>query len=718
MAVGLGNGILLLDDVAYCPRLLTTLVSLRQLRKKGYYWDNETDPTTLRRRDRSIVTQLNDKYGQYVLEYCPNGIQSASFITYRKKGTQDPKHWNISSTPPKGDIHEHEGERIAVDFHDYEPGINDYTSQMLLTCRVTGYIWDYYMTNRSTASIIAIFNSFLGMMKAQHNITVKVIECDNEITEVKPQVAEFLSLRDIILEPSALYTQAQNGGAERSGGVIKEKARAMRLGAKLPHQLWPEIGRTAVYLYNRTPNYRSKWKSPYDRLYAASAKAQGIPSPERRPNQAHLRVFGCKAYAMTPKAQQKFACKLRLAPKAWIGFLVGYRSSNIYRVWIPTIDRVINTRDVIFNEDEINNGEWTKFRDELLQVSASQIAELVRRHALVDEQDDIVEPHGEDTTEAAIPVTDLADTTGQQESGETPLDPYEDIAAKTAYAPQDDHNEIAASRYPTPPESLPSALLSHSIRPTGNEDIPCEEGPKTIPWQAAFLAGIKSVPIIMTTDGKTLDKANIERYIRQGVKVHQNELPSLPRSHGDIKKHPLRSLLYQAELDHLQSHINMNSWTEIPSSDPRAAGKQILDSRFDLELNQYDIVNAFINALINEDTFMKLPPGYKKNGMILKLNKALYGLRVSPLLWQKELIKTLNELGYSQIPYEPCCFIKAGVLIFFFVDDIIIAYRQTDNNEIQTLCQKLQTRYKITGGDPIKWFLSMEVIRDRPSKKI
>lgn len=58
--------------------------------------------------------------------------------------------------------------------------------------------------------------------------------------------------------PSAPDTQAQNGGAERSRGVIKENARAMRLDANLPWELWPEITRAAVYLYNRTSNYANR----------------------------------------------------------------------------------------------------------------------------------------------------------------------------------------------------------------------------------------------------------------------------------------------------------------------------------------------------------------------------------------------------------------------------------------------------------------------------
>ena len=75
--------------------------------------------------------------------------------------------------------------------------------------------------------------------------------------------------KGIRFEPSASYTQAQNGGAESSGGVVKEKARAMRSFAKLPHDLWHEIVKSAVYLLNRTPKYNLQWKTPLDRFHTA-----------------------------------------------------------------------------------------------------------------------------------------------------------------------------------------------------------------------------------------------------------------------------------------------------------------------------------------------------------------------------------------------------------------------------------------------------------------
>ena len=55
-------------------------------------------------------------------------------------------------------------------------------------------------------------------------------------------------------------------------------------------------------------------------------------------------------------------------------------------------------------------------------------------------------------------------------------------------------------------------------------------------------------------------------------------------------------------------------------------------ARFDLELLQYDAVNAFVHAKLLDLMLIRLPPGFRKKGRVLKLDKALYGLYLSPLL--------------------------------------------------------------------------------------
>ena len=111
-------------------------------------------------------------------------------------------------------------------------------------------------------------------------------------------------------------------------------------------------------------------------------------------------------------------------------------------------------------------------------------------------------------------------------------------------------------------------------------------------------------------------------------------------------------------------------------------------------------------------------PSYRKPEQILKLEKALYGLRISPLLWQKELTATLTDLGFAPVPYKPCCFIKEGIIIFFYVDDIVCAFRKEQELTAQELIRQLKKKYQLTGGDKLQWFLRIKVVRDRDKRLI
>ena len=141
-------------------------------------------------------------------------------------------------------------------------------------------------------------------------------------------------------------------------------------------------------------------------------------------------------------------------------------------------------------------------------------------------------------------------------------------------------------------------------------------------------------------------------------------------------------------------------------------------ARFDLELIQYDVVNAFANAELPYDVFMSLLQGYRKPGKILKLNKALYGLQESLILWQRELSSTLRSLGFQLISHELCCFVKNRILVFFYIDDIVLAYWKAQESLANKLISALKKQYELTGGNELQWFLRIEVIHDHPRKLI
>jgi len=73
-----------------------------------------------------------------------------------------------------------------------------------------------------------------------------------------------------------------------------ESARAMLAQAGLPEKYWAEAVATAAYLKNKTVTRALNEKmTPYEKWYG------------RRPNLAHLRVFGCMDYAYVPDSNRK-----------------------------------------------------------------------------------------------------------------------------------------------------------------------------------------------------------------------------------------------------------------------------------------------------------------------------------------------------------------------------------------------------------------------------
>jgi len=59
-----------------------------------------------------------------------------------------------------------------------------------------------------------------------------------------------------------------------------------------------------------------------------------------------MHVYGYKTYTLDKRVKKGD----KLGPRATIGYLVGYDSTNIYRIWIPSLHKVIRTRDVTFDE--------------------------------------------------------------------------------------------------------------------------------------------------------------------------------------------------------------------------------------------------------------------------------------------------------------------------------------------------------------------------------
>jgi hypothetical protein len=83
------------------------------------------------------------------------------------------------------------------------------------------------------------------------------------------------------------------------------------------------------------------------RLEITHSSPTGSPRCAKSQTKHRPPVYGCRVYPLI----QKIPKKQKLRPRAQIGYLVGYNSSNIFRIWVPD-RKVIETRDVTFNESK------------------------------------------------------------------------------------------------------------------------------------------------------------------------------------------------------------------------------------------------------------------------------------------------------------------------------------------------------------------------------
>ena len=87
---------------------------------------------------------------------------------------------------------------------------------------------------------------------------------------------------------------------------------------------------------------------------------------------------------------------------------------------------------------------------------------------------------------------------------------------------------------------------------------------------------------------------------------------------------------------------------------------------FDLNAEQWDVTNAFVQGQLDEVVSKELPDGFKEAGFCLLLLRTLYGLRRSPRLCEK-----LKGLGLVCILEDMCIFTNDYITVLFFVDDTI-----------------------------------------------
>ena len=605
---------------------------------------------------------------------------------------------------------------------------------------------------------------------------------------------KFINKKGITWDTSPPYIHQQNGGSERSGQLIMALSRRLRISANLPKQIWPESSRCAADLANLTPVKSLGWKTPLGVLY----EHLGLETPSA----AFLYAYGSKAYVR----DVNIAKGDKMENRTYIGYLVGYDSSNIFRIWVPHRKRVIRARDVNFDETKrYNPDEVSMPLDVGVRQRIDQIIPVIEITEVIEQVDAIADTfrapntiHAEDTPKQEKDVDKFASREPQgiqqlltPDPTPTPVSsspmpvsaPTEDIPSLPDLPEDSLHGELQnispeaqllqgfmdAINTVNPPAITPAPLVA--ARGGGTTTVSADvnvdhiiSGPRIRKPlnRSAFAAHLDGGQGEMSAAFNALQKAyNPQR-------EHQNQLPLPPKNWKELMKHPKKAEFLAATkkeweavkvkgtFERVPRPANTNvlplKWVFVYKFDDNGyllkckaricvrgdlqALNHLLDTRattlaarifralmaltaaFDLDTCHLDSVNAFLNSLLDETVYCEFPEGFEEPGHCMLLLRALYGLRRAPKLWQDELSNTLKELGLQPIPEEPCVFTNGRVIVFFFVDDIVLLARKNDRKEMEDLKQKLMARYEMRDLGDVSWFLNIRITRDRDQRKL
>jgi histone deacetylase 1/2 len=131
-------------------------------------------------------------------------------------------------------------------------------------------------------------------------------------------------------------------------------------------------------------------------------------------------------------------------------------------------------------------------------------------------------------------------------------------------------------------------------------------------------------------------------------------------------------------------------------------------------LRQLDVQNAFLHDFLEEEVYMRQPPGYEDKNTpryVCKLDKALYGLKQAPRAWYSRLSGRLQKLGFKPSKADTSLFYyrKGSHVIFMliYVDDIIVA--SSSSEAIDALIRDLGKDFAIKDLEDLYYFLGIEV---------
>uniref|UniRef100_A0A0A1X768 Retrovirus-related Pol polyprotein from transposon TNT 1-94 n=1 Tax=Zeugodacus cucurbitae TaxID=28588 RepID=A0A0A1X768_ZEUCU len=528
---------------------------------------------------------------------------------------------------------------------------------------------------KEKSEVFEKFKTFKNMVENQTQKTIKKLRSDNGTEYTNNKFSEFLKECGIKRQLTVPYTPQQNGVAERVNRTIVEMARSLLVHANLKEELWGEAVHTAVYIRNRAPTKLLKHTTPYEVWY------------NKKPSVKHLRVFGARAFSLDKTHRGKFSAK----GKEYV--FVGYSEiSKAYRLYDRETRQVIIRRDVKFIENNEGLGmceckNSTKINDDLARIIVSfnncneeteQVESFV---SFTDGEDDEVENE---------PQNDSHDSDSEMRRG--PGRPKFVHTGKVG-RPRKEYQKLNSLQYGDieTPHTVKEALASEY----------------SFEWEKSMKN--EYAALVANNTWSAVDLPRGQKVIGSKWVFRIKRNPD-----GNIEKFKSRLVAKGCS-----QQLGLNYWETFSPVIRYETIRMLLAIAVEkeLHLHQIDISNAYLNSDLTEEVYIRQPEGFidsKNPDKVLKLNKAIYGLKQSGREWNSTLDIALKNFGFNPCKSEPCLYVKERDKVYsyiaVYVDDLILACPSEE--EVTNIKRKLSSKFKLQDGNTLKFFLGFEVERE------
>ncbi|WZZ27561.1 hypothetical protein YC2023_010962 [Brassica napus] len=603
--------------------------------------------------------------------------------------------------------------------------------------------------------VLDAFKNFQAYVTNQYHAKIKIFRSDNGGEYTSHAFKYHLAHHGILHQTSCPYTPQQNGVAERKNRHLMETARSLMFQANVPKRFWSDAVATACYLINRTPTKILEDQAPFEVLN------------KHKPSVEHLRVFGCLCYVLIP-GQMRSKLEARSTKAVFIGYSTTQKG---YKCYDPEGRRVLVSRDVKFVEErgyyEEKNQEdlkdLTSDKAGVLRIILEGLGIKMSQDQNSGQSEGGNEPEVQESGQKGAGLNEEGLETSLGQDGAGLNEEQREISSGSHNQGEQEQREVEASVEDVEEEEEQLDVQEQAVRvqqPELRRSTRVRKDPSSWvntrvyynaqavehPSQAvcsfaqypkahcAFMVNLDEGYIPRSYEEAIQDKEWKESVGAEAGAMIKNDTwyeSELPKGKKAVTSRWIFTIKYKADgqVERKKSRLVARGFTQTYGEDyietfAPVAKLHTIRIVLSLAVNlgwglwQMDVKNAFLQGELEDEVYMHPPPGLEhlvKKGNVLRLKKAIYGLKQSPRAWYNKLSTTLNGRGFKKSELDHTLFTLSTpsgmIALLVYVDDIIIT--GSDKEGIIATKEFLKSKFEIKDLGEMKYFLGIEICRSK-----